>query len=1027
MEENVKELFLAKIGALLHDPPDKAWLLKEHKRHEERTEELAKKILGDKLYGQLREKRVGEIIHCSDFMDASIDRWLTSVAGFGAREFPNETVCLLNILSGGCYYLKERPREEDIDEFARELGRLLSEAGDDLAVKYHLLYGLLEPLFYEYCPGATSPADTRLPTHSIFDHLYATASTVNWMLKSKGGTPSGLLVRVDLGGIQEFISSSRKLSDFWVSSWLVSFIAWKTIEKIVEVVGPDVLIMPTARNNVFYYHLLLRKLKDARIKDDFYSKVVEIAKKYANYDKEFGMPKHPIIPATIDLILPPLDILSSLLKEDIKSTEDLANYFLKIYLGVWKGLIEKIEEAASSNGAQEELLADAFTKLKDQGVDGQPPLLLRVITVSVPDEVKEGIKGEDGDSRYKIYDEAFNLLLSKALQLGMFKASPLAAIEITSWTEEAWRGRQRYSICSVCGRLPSVLDVSYEDDRYQKQVLGGLTVYFDQGEKLCGYCLVKRLMSIPSVFKVVAKEIVHCLGKPSAMAFPSTGDIASIGFKQKVLDAAKKANPEELKELCQLIKDYLKEPRHLPPTTLAYKRLAELTAEAQGLHVLKDDEARNLLVFFLQSQGEKLYLRYEEEAERRREQDEFRRGLQKIVKDVLHEEAPIGIYYAILRADADSLGKLLSGNIDEALFPSPGGSPSPRMYAEVLRRSLEDERCIENRELRSLYSKAFEGDKDGITKILLDEKVPNAEGCASALVELFNMIKNDGKLFVSPTYHATLSRCLMITAIKDVSCVEEKGGVVIYAGGDDLLAVLPVETALEAIMVTRRVFSEGDVGFVKGFYRLGGGIFPSAGLASRSFSVTFGHYMFPMSALLNDSYKVLEEVAKRIERLEPKPQLKKDTAVIKFIARGRGAKVEGVVPLRKTDVGNYATLLEYSKAIISKVDKGIFSTSLYYDLAREFVGREGWRRLKSFLQYPDILRCIISSIVSRNIGPKVEERVKEREVEDITSWLDESSRIIIKYPSEEGEVVSFGIQNVISAIIAYHSAVKGRE
>jgi CRISPR-associated protein Cas10/Cmr2 subtype III-B len=567
--------------------------------------------------------------------------------------------------------------------------------------------------------------------------------------------------------------------------------------------------------------------------------------------------------------------------------------------------------------------------------------------------------------------------------------------------------------------LPSVLDIEYEDEKYMKQVPFSLRVYFDQGEKLCGYCLIKRLMSIHNVFKRVAESVVECLGEAKPISFPSTGDIASIGFKQKVLDAAIKASPEKLEELLKEIKRIKKE--SVVPITLAYRRIEELVSKAQKM--LKSDEAKHLLEFFLRCQSEKLYLRYEAEA---KELDEFRKKLQRIVKDVLQEEASIGIYYAILRADADNLGKLLSGKVDEALFPN-GSLTTPKLYTVVLRKALEDERCIENKYLRSLYSKAFEGDEQQVANILVKGKVSDAEKRAALLVELFNTLKNDGKLLVSPTYHATLSRSLMLTAIKDVKCIEELGGVVIYAGGDDLLALLPVETALQAIVETRRRFSDGDVEFVKGFYKLDKGVFPTAGLASRSYSVVFGHYLFPMSALLFDSYKALEEVAKEVKRLEP-TKLKKDAAIIKFIARGGGTKVESVIPLtlRKNGGSSYATLLEQVRAIINKVDEKIFSTSLYYDLTREFVGKEGDERLNNYLQYPDVLKRMIVNIVARNVSANIKEEVKKREVERVATWLDEDAKIILQYPAEEGGVKR-GIQSVILAILAYHSAVKGRE
>jgi CRISPR-associated protein Cmr2 len=1038
MKEAVIEFFLAKIGALLHDPVDKAWILKryegapkERKTHEERAKELGRKILGDRLYEQVAAGKVERIIHDSDRFDASIDRWLTSAAGFRAREFPNKKICLINIFSGDCYYPEEEPREEDVEEFARKLGELLNEAGDNLALKYHLLYGLLEPLFYEYCPRAVSPADTRLPTHSIFDHLYATASIVNWLFRGEVDKPNGLLVRIDLGGVQRFISSSRKLSDFWASSWLVSFIAWKIVEKIVDSVGPDVLIMPTARNNAFYYHLLLRKLRDAKL-EGAYEEVMNIAKKYANYDEEFGMPRHPIIPATIDLILPPLDLLSILLGENLNSVEGLANYFLKTYLGVWENLVKKIEEAVDNDRLLAELLADGFEKLKGQGIDRQPPLPLRVIIVSVPDEVVRRIRDEEGSlSRYKIYDEAFNLLYEKALQLNTLKASPFIATEITDWTLKEWGRRSRYSVCSVCGELPSVLEIKYEEDQYRIQVAENLRVYFDRGEKLCGYCLIKRLINTRNIFETIAKDVIRCLVTPKAVSFPSTGDVASIFFKQKVLEAAKKAGREELKELCQSIKDYLESLTGVvrSPVTSAYKRLTELVNEAQDPNVVKDEDARITLTYFLQLQSEQLYLRYEIEEETRRRQDKFGE-IREILKKILREDVPVGIYYTILRADADSLGKLLSGKVDETLFPTPVNSQKPLRYADVLREILTDERCIGNEKLRLLYSKIFENDAAGIMKLLESEGLSEAKEHASALARLFKKIIEEGRLLTSPTYHATLSRCLMITAIKDIEHVERMGGVVIYAGGDDLLAILPPETAIETIVKTRRCFSDGDI--VKGFYKLGEGIYPAGGLASRSYVAIIGHYMFPMNALLTDSHETMENVAKKTVRLEPKPQLEKDTAVIKFITRGGGAKVEGVIPLRKIDEDGYASLLELSKSVINKMEKGIFSRSLSYDLAREFMEREsmedeGWRRLMILSRRPDILKSILAYIVRRNIGTNLRESDEKWEVEEVVTRLYKSSMVVVKYPSDRGEVKTLGIQGVISTILAYNSAVGGRE
>jgi len=84
-------------------------------------------------------------------------------------------------------------------------------------------------------------------------------------------------------------------------------------------------------------------------------------------------------------------------------------------------------------------------------------------------------------------------------------------------------------------------------------------------------------------------------------------------------------------------------------------------------------------------------------------------------------------------------------------------------------------------------------------------------------------------------------------------------------------------------------------------------------------------------------------------------------------------------------------------------------------------------RLKALRGHPDVLRSVITHIVERNVGPRLERGVREREVKEVADRLYESSRIVIKRPGEEGEVEAFGIEGVISTILAHHSAVGGRE
>jgi len=109
------------------------------------------------------------------------------------------------------------------------------------------------------------------------------------------------------------------------------------------------------------------------------------------------------------------------------------------------------------------------------------------------------------------------------------------------------------------------------------------------------------------------------------------------------------------------------------------------------------------------------------------------------------------------------------------------------------------------------------------------------------------------------------------------------------------------------------------------------------------------------------------------------------------------------------------------------VETGIFSTSLCYDLAREFMGGEGRERLAVLSRRPEILKSILANIIGRNIRVKLEGEARKREIDEVATQLYKSSNVIVRYQSEGGKVETFGIQGVISTILAYNSAVGGRE
>jgi len=89
------------------------------------------------------------------------------------------------------------------------------------------------------------PADTRVPDHSIWDHLDLTSAFAG----AFAGDPEGdaALLALSIGPVQGFIASARTTSDLWAGSHLLSRLAWEAMKPVCEALGPDAILFPRLR------------------------------------------------------------------------------------------------------------------------------------------------------------------------------------------------------------------------------------------------------------------------------------------------------------------------------------------------------------------------------------------------------------------------------------------------------------------------------------------------------------------------------------------------------------------------------------------------------------------------------------------------------------------------------------------------------------------------------------------------------------------------------------------------------------
>jgi CRISPR-associated protein Cmr2 len=89
------------------------------------------------------------------------------------------------------------------------------------------------------------PADTRIPDHSIWDHLDLTSAFAGAFAADAKGEAA--LLAVSIGPVQPFIAAARKMDDLWAGSHLLSRLAWEAMRPLCESLGPDAILFPRLR------------------------------------------------------------------------------------------------------------------------------------------------------------------------------------------------------------------------------------------------------------------------------------------------------------------------------------------------------------------------------------------------------------------------------------------------------------------------------------------------------------------------------------------------------------------------------------------------------------------------------------------------------------------------------------------------------------------------------------------------------------------------------------------------------------
>lgn len=654
---------------------------------------------------------------------------------------------------------------------------------DKLGVLWHLL-----------------PADTRIPDHSIWDHLDLTSAFAGAFAADPNGDAA--LLTLSIGPVQSFIAAARTTSDLWAGSHLLSRLSWEAMRPVCEQLGPDAILFPRLRG-IPQVDLWLWDQMD----------LPETLFKDCDWNKG-GTDFNPLFSASL-----PNRFVAVVPASKAKEIAELVEKSVRTWLqNLGEKVVTELLTIAGYQGEQENI-STPYEQMKEQLKDfpevhwaAVPFSLIRcgdtanqrnLDTTMLSDSMKPFFGENDrpgflDSDAWKILQKDLELTDDDGKKYRFFSPNPgvlypavfelaeraLAAAKacrtFTQTKQEGWR-------CSLTGEnewLTTDREQLHWNQKYRNKqgtlwtaIAAKKPSLAKKGEHLSALPAIKRLW--PTLF---LEEVKQSLDDESVKRFVvSTHTMALAG---QLMDKLAAGIPDALREKVK-DKSRVALPRKLAK---AAGKNADLIARIPGWL----EDARDM-----DDNGKAL-----EDA-------------QKTIKELFNTRAET--YYGLLMMDGDCMGAILSGD-----------------------------------------------DKTSIT--YLESFHPHVQKGFKEKAEKQRQLNDyaNQKRAISPNRHLTISGALndfSQTVVRHI-VEEEYLGRVIYAGGDDVLAMLPVTDLLEAMQRLRYAYSgfpvpndqnQKELVVKNGFAILKGKLMRMMGKnATASCGAVIAHHQAPLSAVLRE-------------------------------------------------------------------------------------------------------------------------------------------------------------------------------
>jgi len=945
---DLKSLLMLKTAALLHDPPHKSFLIvSPHEDFRSRHEQVAKSFRSLALNGTLLElvhPQANVYTRVYDMLASTIERKLVKYIEW-PKGFYLPYNKLHNIFNPELVVAEFTPPQNldaEVVFVAKEINSILQffdgaltsvDESERLAILYNTLFLLLEASWYSHgLPPAL--ADTRIPTHTVFDHTYAATSIANIVSDVREGYEpiiKGLYLFIDFPGVQKFIGGGRKAGDFWASSWIASRVMWGVAEGFALRYGFDVVLSPSPRLNPYAANSLLEVLHKAVPSEKLNALADKPGIKLLNTLRSYSI--YPLVPATISLLLPQID-------SDTSTPRNIVNYVRQSYSKSWESLVNYVIDERLDKTCKDAACRLLLEKLREvRKFVEVPPQGVRIYVVDVGALYGAVLRCLSGDldacravglklgeaelrrleeamariacrsqqkcdrveelRRDLVFTLTWHLLHTKAIDL----AKKFGEVAIPSprpfWTlagdslSPVTSFVGNWIPCTVCGLEPAVIkfakkpaeggEVTFDFQRSEGmpknvpitelekgKAVEELEKLFKPGEALGPYCLLKRAvyMAQRSELGIVSTEDVAFAWKTSKLYRYVLNMLSEVAER---LVGNDKVQPGLVKLVENAVRSLLEVgvEKDIDITAKSISSLARVRISSEVL-VQKLSSVLVDMCMHGAISSNTMFNTVTDLVPKGYTAEVIRKALD-VVKSFgdkgyrvgeLCKALGIPTAFAIVRADADYVGDLHKG-------------VKPLKLSEYMK-------SIASTLLNALRNYLSDAEANRISKGIIE------------VTELFNTLSIDG-VPVTPARTSALSLTLMLQALEDTQIVKDNHGLLVFSGGDDVLALVPPETALKTSFELRKSYEEDaleisvngtSVKVLRMHIPLG-----------RSISVRFANIRDLMNIEIEKTYDLLEDVAKNVRWRSPNAMWEKDSIVVSDSRSGRVA----VLPLRREE------------------------------------------------------------------------------------------------------------------------------